>query len=478
MWEIVVDESEWGEPMRVRQSFIVTIISVHFIMAVAAAELSAQRYGSLRAYSASLEALSQEVSQTVVQVNTTGYSLEEDAERRRVGTLSSEHGSGSGVILSGDGYIMTNSHVVEGARRIRIHLSGLDGNSPRTMYDAKLIGMDRETDLALIKIDVQNVPHLAFADSNDLKQGQVVLAFGNPLGMENSLTMGVISSVARQLNSDDPHVYIQTDTPINPGNSGGPLVDVDGRVVGINAFILSQSGGSEGLGFAIPSNVVNFVYRQLKRDGHVHRGQVGINVKTITPAIAAGLNLTSDTGVLVEDALPDGPADTAGIEVGDVIVSIGGKPVRNVRDFALNFYRYEPGTTTTIEVVRGDGKHSLQVPIDERKNDPQRFADMVKPAQDIVPKLGILGLELDETLRGMLPPLRFDDGILVAAFAGSSSYFGDELQQGDVIYSINGKRVATVSALLGEMVRLKTEEPIVLQVERAGLLRFLVLEAQ
>src|SRR3989441_6335500 len=155
MWESAADESEMqGEPMRVRQSFIVTIISVHFIMA--AAELSAQRYGSLRAYSASLEALSQEVSQTVVQVNTTGYSLEEDAERRRVGTLSSEHGSGSGVILSGDGYIMTNSHVVEGARRIRIHLSGLDGNSPRTMYDAKLIGMDRETDLALIKIDVQN----------------------------------------------------------------------------------------------------------------------------------------------------------------------------------------------------------------------------------------------------------------------------------------------------------------------------------
>src|SRR5882762_5240882 len=206
MWEIVGDESEWGEPMSVRQSFIVTIISVHFIMAVAAAELSAQRYGSLRAYSASLEALSQEVSQTVVQVNTRGYSLEEDAERRRVGTLSSEQGSGSGVILSGDGYIMTNSHVVEGARRIRIHLSGLDGNSPRTMYAAKLI-----------EIDVQNVPHLAFADSNDLKQGQVVLAFGNPLGMENSLTMGVISSVARQLNSDDPHVYIQTDTPINPG---------------------------------------------------------------------------------------------------------------------------------------------------------------------------------------------------------------------------------------------------------------------
>ncbi|HYR89257.1 MAG TPA: trypsin-like peptidase domain-containing protein [Terriglobia bacterium] len=463
--------------MGIRQSFTVVVVCV-YIAAVAAVELSAQRRsGSLRAYSASLESLSQDVSRSVVQVNTTSYSLEDDAERRRIGTLSSEQGTGSGVILTGDGYIMTNAHVVEGARRIRIHLSGLDGDSRRTMYDATLIGSDRETDLALIKIDIQNVPHLTFADSNDLKQGQVVLAFGNPLGMENSLTMGVISSVARQLNSDDPHVYIQTDTPINPGNSGGPLVDVDGRVVGINAFILSQSGGSEGLGFAIPSNVVNYVFRQLKRDGHVHRGQVGINVKTITPAIAAGLNLTSEAGVLVEDVLPEGPADKAGIEVADVIVSIGGKPVRNVRDFALNFYRYEPGTTTTFEVVRGEGKHSLQVPVDERKNDPQRFADMVKPVDDVVPKLGILGLELDDTVRGMLPPLRFENGILVAAFAGSSSYFGDELQQGDVIYSINGKRVASISALLGEISRLKPDDAIVLQVERAGLLRFLVLEA-
>jgi serine protease Do len=462
--------------MKIDQRLIITIVFIHLILAGSALELSAQKKNSLRAYSATLESLSKEVSRSVVQVNTTGYSLEEDAERRRMGTLSSEQGTGSGVILTGDGYIITNAHVVEGARHIRIHLSGLDGDSRRTMYDATLVGLDRETDLALIKIDVQNVPHLTFADSNDLKQGQVVLAFGNPLGMENSLTMGVISSVARQLSSDDPHVYVQTDTPINPGNSGGPLVDVNGRVVGINAFILSQSGGSEGLGFAIPSNVVNYVFRQLKRDGHVHRGQVGINVKTITPAIAAGLSLASERGVLVEDVLPEGPADKAGIEVADVILSIGGKPVRNVRDFALNFYRYEPGSTTTIEVLRGAGRHSIQVPVVERKNDPQRFADMVKPKDDIVPKLGILGLELDDTVRAMMPPLRFENGILVAARAGPSSYFGDELEQGDVIYSINGKRVVSVAALVGEIDRLKPDEPIVLQVERSGLLTFLVLE--
>src|SRR6267142_466877 len=353
MWEIVVDESEWGEPMRVRQSFIVTIISVHFIMAVAAAELSAQRYGSLRAYSASLEALSQEVSQTVVQVNTTGYSLEEDAERRRVGTLSSEHGSWSGVILSGDGYIMTNSHVVEGARRIRIHLSGLDGNSRRTMYDAKLIGMDRETDLALIKVDVQNVPHLAFADSNDLKQGQVVLAFGNPLGMENSLTMGVISSVARQLNSDDPHVYIQTDTPINPGNSGGPLVDVDGRVIGMNTFILSQSGGSEGLGFAIPSNIIKNVYRQLRDTGHVRRGEIGVSAQTVSPALAEGLHLSQDWGVLVADVAPEGPAASAGLLPGDLVLSLNGQTLQNARQLEVHLYRYAVGNKVNIEVLRG-----------------------------------------------------------------------------------------------------------------------------
>ena len=151
-----------------------------------------------------------------------------------------------------------------------------------------------------------------------------MLAVGSPLGMENSVSLGVVSAVARQLSDDDPRIFIQTDAPINPGNSGGPLVDVEGRVIGINTFIFTQSGGSEGLGFAIPSNVVRYVYASLRKDGHVHRGQIGIAVRTITPALALGFNLEPENGVLVEDVVPEGPADRADVRVGDVMLSIGG----------------------------------------------------------------------------------------------------------------------------------------------------------
>src|SRR5436309_8748480 len=211
---------------------------------------------------------------------------------------------------------MTNAHVIEGARTIRVRANGVPKQS--SMFDGKLIGKDRLLDLALLKIEATGLRALPFGNSTDINQGQLVLAFGNPLGMDNSVSMGIVSATARQLNEDDPRIFIQTDAPINPGNSGGPLVDIQGRVVGINTFIFTQSGGSEGIGFAIPSNVVRYVYASLKKDGHVHRGQIGISVRTITPALALGFNLEPETGVLVEDVLPEGPADRAGVRVGDV----------------------------------------------------------------------------------------------------------------------------------------------------------------
>src|SRR6185503_10080895 len=177
--------------------------------------------------------------------------------------------------------------------------------------DAKIVGIDRESDLAVIRIEKTDLPHLRFGDSEELRQGQLVLAFGNPLGLANSVTMGVVSSIARQLKPDDPMIYIQTDAPINPGNSGGPLLDTEGRVVGINTFILSQSGGSEGIGFAIPSSIVHTVVEQIRKDGHVHRGQIGIRAQSITPSLAAGLGLKRDWGVFLGDVDPEGPADAA-----------------------------------------------------------------------------------------------------------------------------------------------------------------------
>jgi len=348
-------------------------------------------------------------------------------------------------------------------------------NGHASLFDAKLIGKDSQLDLALLKIEAEGLKPLPLDNSQDIKQGQLVLAFGSPLGMDNSVSMGIVSATARQLNEDDPRIFIQTDAPINPGNSGGPLVDIQGRVVGINTFIFTQSGGSEGIGFAIPSNVVRYVYASLKRDGHVHRGQIGVFARTITPPLAIAFTLQPDTGVLVEDVLPEGPADKAGLHVGDVILSIDGRPIRNVRELSLQLYEYTIGDSVELEILRDQKKLQVKVSVTEKENDVLRFADMVNPDKDTIPKLGILGLTIDDKIRQILP-LRYDDGVLVAAFAGPPPYFGDELREGDVIHAVNGRRITTVEMLRAELDNLKGGQPIVLQAERNGSLTFLVLE--
>jgi serine protease Do len=244
-------------------------------------------------------------------VFSTGYALgEEDGEAgaaATAGLVTKQRSSGSGVVLSPDGYIVTNNHVVRNARRIRLQLVSLPDepgarrqqrmHAHGKLLEATVVGVDREADLAVLKVDAgAKPPTLKLADSDTLRQGQMVLAFSNPLGLENSVSLGIVSSAGRQIKPDDPMVYIQTDASINPGNSGGPLLDSDGNVVGINTFILTQSGGSEGIGFAIPSNIVRNVYEQIRKDGHVHRGEIGATVQSITPELAAGLGLKQDTG--------------------------------------------------------------------------------------------------------------------------------------------------------------------------------------
>jgi serine protease Do len=345
------------------------------------------------------------------------------------------------------------------------------------MFEAELIGKDRILDLALLKIDGTGFKALPFGDSTELKQGELVLAFGNPLGMDNSVSLGIVSAPARQLDEDDPRIFVQTDAPINPGNSGGPLVDTNGRVVGMNTFILSQSGGSEGIGFAIPSNVIRYAFTSFKKDGHVHRGQIGIFVRTITPPIATTFNLEPDNGVLVEDVIPGGPADKSGVEIGDVLLSLGTKQIRNVRDLYLELYQYAIGDTVRLDVLRDAKKLTMDVPVTENQSDPERFADLVSPQSGVISKLGILGLSIDSKVRQILNGLRYDEGVLVAALQGSSPYFGDQLQQGDVIHSLNGTPVRTVETLRSVLNQVKAGAPLVLQVERDGRLMLLVQEA-
>ena len=443
---------------------------------------------SLRELSASLEELSNKVRHAVVQVFSTGYVTAEEGEGTTTGLLSKQRSTGSGVFVSPDGYIVTNSHVVRGARRIQVRLAATRRETPGhhsilqasgRLLDAKLVGIDRETDLAVLRIAGAQMPYLALGDSDDLRQGQLVMAFGNPLGLEGTVTMGIVSSVARQIKPDDPMIYIQTDAPINPGNSGGPLIDSQGRVMGINTFILTQSGGSEGIGFAIPSNIVRTVYEQIRREGHVHRGQIGIYAQTISPALVKGLNLPRDWGALVADVDPDGPANEAGVKVGDIIVSLNGKPIENARQLQVNVYGHRMNETVALELLRGKDTVKVDVPVLEAPGDPERFADLVNPEDNLVAKLGgLLCIGIDKKLAAMLPELRNPYGVVVAAGSTNDLGSGTGLRPGDVIYSVNGDPVTSVAALKKKLDEFKPGESPVLQIERDGRLMFVAIEME
>src|SRR5207237_7823807 len=238
-------------------------------------------------------------------------------------------------------------HVVWNATRMDVELpfaatGGAQGRSiikrRGRLVAANIVGIDHETDLAVIKVDAAGLPTVPLGDSDALRPGQIVMAFGSPLGFESTVTMGVVSAVARQLEPEDAMIYIQTDAPIKPGNSGGALVDADGRLVGINTLIYSQSGGSEGIGFAAPSNIVKNVFTQIRRNGRVRRGEVGVSPQTITPVLAEALALSEEGGVILADVDPKGAAAKAGLQAGDIVLALDGKPMENGRQFRVNLY--------------------------------------------------------------------------------------------------------------------------------------------
>ena len=441
---------------------------------------------SLRGLSVSLEDLTDRVGRSVVQIFSSGFApADSDDDSGDTSVLTKQRSTGSGIVLSSDGYILTNAHVVQSARRVQVRLpSKRERIGPNRSIlpavgptiDAKVIGIDHETDLAVIKIERNQLPYLVLGNSDELRQGQLVLAFGNPLGLEGSVSMGIISSTSRQIEADSPMVYIQTDAPINPGNSGGPLVDGLGKVVGINTFILSQSGGSEGIGFAVPSNIALNVYHQIRRDGHVHRGQIGVRVQSVSPALANGLKLPQDWGVLVADVEPDGPADNAGVKIGDIILTLDGKLMEDARQFEVSIYQEVLKRKVQLGVLRKNDKLTLDVPVIERADDPQRFADLVDPEKNLVPRLGILGIAIDKSLLDLLPDLRNGYGIVVAA--RSDPTLATDLDTGDVIYSVNKLPVTSVAALNKALRHMRHGAAAVLQIERDGQLMFVPVELE
>jgi serine protease Do len=443
-----------------------------------------EQASALKEFSKTLEELSARTGRSVVQIFVRSY-VTAEASDQATELFSKESSSGSGILLSADGYILTNAHVVRGAHDVRVQLNIRMEKEARQQGDRSLnrpiegrvVGIDRDSDLAVVKIERTNLPFLTFGDSDELRQGQIVLALGNPLGLDNSVSMGVVSAVSRQIKGDDPMVYIQTDAPINPGNSGGPLLDADGQVVGINTLIFSQSGGSEGIGFAIPSNIAQEVYLQLKSKGHVHRAQLGIVGQTITPDMAEGLSLETDHGIVISDLEPNGPAVRAGVQTDDIITGLNGRSITSLHQLEAYIFRLAPGTTVTLRVQRGTGELSLPIVTEEQSGgELDSLADMVDPSKNVVAELGIVGLDITKEVLKLIPELRRPEGVVVAARKTNAPYSGPLLQAGDVIYEINRHVVNGVEALRQALSRMKSGQSVVLLIERNGELMYVSLQ--
>jgi serine protease Do len=445
----------------------------------------------LRQMNTALEELAAKVSPAVVQIQTTGYGPLNEGDRSRTALIVRQHAVGSGVIVDSDGYIMTNAHVVEGAQRIRVALPMSSAASPtnipagkRQLFDARVLGIHKESDLALLKIDQTNLPTLSLEEPLNIHVGELVLALGSPEGLQNSVTMGVISAVARQADPTKSLNYVQTDAPINPGNSGGPLVDMNGYVVGLNTFILTQSGGSEGLGFAIPARVVNFVYRSLRKYGHVHHIEIGAGAQEITPTLAEGLGLPQSWGVMVDDVLPDSPAASAGLQVQDIVLSADDRPIQTLSALTAATYLHDPGRLLKLEILRGTDtnnskeKKILYVPALEKHDQMDLLMDATDPGKSLVPKLGVLAVDITDQLRSALGRLRIPGGVVVVGRAANLIVADSGLQTGDIIHALNTKPIDSVETLRSVVRELKPGAAVVLQIERDGSLQYLAFEME
>jgi serine protease Do len=438
----------------------------------------------LQQLNSAIEQLTARISPAVVQVLVTGYGTQEN--RGEAALITRERAIGSGVIVDPEGYIMTNAHVVEGAQRIHVALPTPVVDFPdqiapagkQRVVEARLVGLHKETDLALIKIDQTDLPTLSLGSRRPVHQGQLVFAMGSPEGLENSVTMGVVSAVARQADPNRPMVYIQTDAPINPGNSGGPLVDTEGYVLGINTFILSSGGGSEGLGFAIPARVVQFVYENLRKYGHVHRVEIKAGAQTITEDLAKGLGLTRSWGVVIDDVTPGGPAEAAGLKISDIVVRADDRPIGTLPGFTAALYLHPLDQVLKLEILRGTEPKTLFIPVLEMKDPMDALSDLNVSRDNLISRLGILALDLNDDLRSIFGTLRSPAGVVVVGRVATFLSSTTGLQTGDVIHTVNQTPIDSVSSLRSALHEIKPHDSVALQVERGGGLQWLAFEAE
>ncbi len=340
---------------------------------------------------------------------------------------------GSGFIISKDGYVITNNHVVSNAEEIVVRLND------RREFTAELIGTDKRSDIAVLKIEATNLPTLKFGDSSKLSVGEWILAIGSPFGFDYSVTAGIISAIGRSLPNENYVPFIQTDAAINPGNSGGPLFNLDGEVIGVNSQIYSRTGGFMGLSFAVPVNVVKNVYKQLKENGHVARGWLGVLIQDVTRELAESFDMDHPHGALIAKVLSDGPAEKSGIEVGDIVVKFNGKKVSFSSDLPPLVGSTPVGSVVPVEIIRRSKPKTIQIKISELPTDDKVLAN--NEVDNANSNANVLNVIVKDLTKEQIEEREIDgNGVLVEEInAGPAQKAG--IRQGDVILLLNNIKV-------------------------------------
>jgi serine protease Do len=381
-----------------------------------------------------------------------------------------QYGAGSGVIVSPDGLIVTNDHVVDGASKVEVRLSD------RRDFTAKVLGRDSKTDIAVLKVDAKDLPVLPFGNSDNVQVGDLALAIGNPFGIGQTVTMGIVSATGRgNLGIEDYEDFIQTDAAINPGNSGGALINTRGELIGINTAILSRgSGGNQGVGFAVPVNLAHHVMTQLVEKGHVVRGYLGVGIQDLTPEMAKAFKAPDSNGALVREVEPNGPGEQAGLQRGDVIREVDGSPVEDSRELKLKISGAAPGETVQLAVLRDGSEKTLTAQLAELPGDQQSA-----PAGE-GEENALEGLQVDQLTPAIARQLNVDPstrGVVVTNVDPSSAAFDAGLRRADIVMEVNRKPVTSVSEFRSQ-VRAAGAESILLLVNRSGNIMYVVVESR
>lgn len=439
----------------------------------------------LRDFNNALVDVAERTNPTVVTINTTQtvtqrqrspFSMFFDDPRFDQEREFQRRGLGSGVVVSDDGYILTNNHVIEGAEEIQVSL--FNG----TELDAEIVGADPASDIAVLKISSDDLTAIPLGNSDELRVGEMVLAIGSPLQTQfaNTVSMGIVSAIGRtgvRLNQFEN--YIQTDAAINPGNSGGPLINVDGELIGINTAIASRSGGSQGIGFAIPVNMARSVMEALISEGRVSRGYLGITLGgEVDRTMARALGMDAPRGFVVGDVVEGGPADDAGLMEGDVVVRLNGEIVRNFLDFRIAIANSTPGTEVEIEVFRDGENRTLTVELGELDTEEIVSEMDNNNMEDLREELGFAVDELTDNLRRQLNLDSQTTGVIVTDISEGSQAYGQGLRRGDVISQVAGTQVVSPQEFYGAIQSLKDEgtEVALLRVNRQGRNIFVAFE--